>query len=237
MGGTAIGTKLNALSGYPEKCAAHLAEITGKDIHPADNLIAATSDMQGFVVYSAALNSLAAALSKIADDLILLSSGPRTGLYEINLPALQPGSSIMPGKVNPVIPELMNLITFRVMGNNVTVTMCAKNGQLQLNAYEPMILLAVMESQMILENGMKTMKEKCVAGITANKKITEGYIEKSIGIVTVLNPIIGYDRATELAAEALKTGKGILELIREKKILTEEQIKEVLNPAKMAGAK
>ena len=235
MGGTAIGTKLNAVKGFPQKCAAHLAEITGKNIHPADDLIAATSDMQSFVVYSAALKSLAVTISKISSDLILLSSGPRTGIFEINLPALQPGSSIMPGKVNPVIPEVLNLITFRVMGNDMTVTLCAKTGQLQLNAYEPMILLAIMESQMILTNGMKTLNEKCVAGITANEDVCKNYIEKSIGIVTALNPVLGYDKSTELAAEALKTGKGIIELVREKKLLTEDQIKEILNPAKLAG--
>ncbi len=237
MGGTAIGTGLNAVPGFPEKCAEHLAKLLHKPIHPADNLIAATSDMQGFVVYSSALNSLSTALSKIASDLILLSSGPRTGIFEINLPALQPGSSIMPGKVNPVIPELVNLITFRVMGNHATVTTAAKMGQLQLNAYEPVILLAVVESQMILTNGMKTLNEKCVSGITVNEDVVKQYIERSIGIVTALNPVLGYDKATELAAEALKSGKGILELVREKKLLTDKQIQEILDPERVAGLK
>ncbi len=235
MGGTAIGTKLNAVKGFPEQCAKELAELTGKKIHPAKNLIAATSDMQSFVIYSSALRSLAVKLSKISSDLILLTSGPRTGIFEINLPKMQPGSSIMPGKVNPVIPEMMNLITFRVLGNDVTVSFCAHSGQLQLNAYEPMIALAVMESQNILTNGMKTLNEKCVSGITANEEVCKSYIEKSIGIVTALNPVLGYDKATELAAEALKTGKGILELVREKNLLTEEQIKEILDPKKMTG--
>lgn len=235
MGGTAIGTKLNAVKGFPEKCAEKLAELTGKDIHPAKNLIAATSDMQSFVVYSSALTSLATKLSKIASDLILLSSGPRTGIFEINLPALQPGSSIMPGKVNPVIPELLNLISFRVIGNNTTVDFSAHSGQLQLNAYEPVIALAVMESQIILTSGMKTLNEKCVAEITANKEVCKDHIDKSIGIVTALNPVLGYDKSTELAAEALKTGKGILELVREKKLLSEEEIKKILDPAKMTG--
>jgi aspartate ammonia-lyase len=235
MGGTAIGTKLNAVKGFPKECAAQLAELTGKDIHSAPNLIAATSDMQSFVVYSSALKSLATKLSKIADDLILMSSGPRTGIFEINLPAMQPGSSIMPGKVNPVIPEVTNLIMFRVIGNDVTVSFCAHRGQLQLNAYEPMIALAVMESQMLLTNGMKTLNEKCVSGITANEDVCKAYIEKSIGIVTALNPVLGYDKATELAAEALKTGKGILELVREQKLLSEDQIKEILDPKRMTG--
>jgi len=237
MGGTAIGTKLNAVEGFPEKCATHLAELTDKDILSSKNLIAATSDMQSFVVYSSALKSLAIEISKIAGDLILLSSGPRTGIFEINLPALQPGSSIMPGKVNPVIPELLNLISFRVIGNDVTVSLSAHTGQLQLNAYEPMILLAVMESQIILTNGMKTLNEKCVSGITANEEVCKSYIEKSIGIVTALNPVLGYDKSTELAAEALKTGKGILEIVREKNLLTEEEIEKILDPASMTGQK
>ena len=237
MGGTAIGTKLNAVEGFPEKCASQLSELTGKDIHSTPNLIAATSDMQSFVVYSSALKSLATKVSKIASDLILLTSGPRTGIFEINLPALQPGSSIMPGKVNPVIPELLNLISFRVIGNDVTVSFCSHSGQLQLNAYEPMITLAVMESQMILTNGMKTLNEKCVAGITANEDVCKLYIEKSIGIVTALNPVLGYDKSTELAAESLKTGKGILELVREKNLLSEEEIEKILDPASMTGQK
>jgi aspartate ammonia-lyase len=237
MGGTAIGTKLNAVEGFPEKCASQLAELTGKDIHSTPNLIAATSDMQSFVVYSSALKSLATKVSKIASDLILLTSGPRTGIFEINLPALQPGSSIMPGKVNPVIPEVTNLIMFRVIGNDVTVSFCAHTGQLQLNAYEPMIALAVMESQIILTNGMKTLNEKCVAGITANEDVCKLYIEKSIGIVTALNPVLGYDKSTELAAESLKTGKGILELVREKNLLSEEEINKILDPASMTGQK
>jgi aspartate ammonia-lyase len=237
MGGTAIGTKLNAVEGFPEKCAMHLAELTDKDIHSSKNLIAATSDMQSFVVYSSALKSLAIEISKIAGDLILLSSGPRTGIFEINLPARQPGSSIMPGKVNPVIPELLNLISFRVIGNDVTVSLSAHTGQLQLNAYEPMIVLAVMESQIILTNGMKTLNEKCVSGITANEEVCKSYIEKSIGIVTALNPVLGYDKSTELAAEALKTGKGILEIVREKNLLTEEEIEKILDPASMTGQK
>jgi len=174
-------------------------------------------------------------LSKIASDLILLASGPRTGLFEINLPALQPGSSIMPGKVNPVIPELVNLVSFRVMGNDVAVTIAAKTGQLQLNAYEPLALSAILESQKILTNTMTVFKTKCVDGITANEKITQKYIDQSIGIVTALNPVLGYEKTTELAKEALETGKGILELIREKKLLTEDQIKELLDPKKMTG--
>jgi aspartate ammonia-lyase len=180
-------------------------------------------------------DSLSISLSKIASDLILLASGPRTGLFEINLPAMQPGSSIMPGKVNPVIPELVNLVSFRVMGNNVAVTIAARNGQLQLNAYEPLILSAILESQKILTNTMKTFRTSCVDGITVNETVLQNYIDQSVGIVTALNPVLGYKKATELAKEALKTGKGIMELVREKNLLTEEQIQEVLDPKAMTG--
>ena len=235
MGATAIGTGLNAPKGYAEKCAAHLAKITGKPIVPASDMLAATWDQQGFVVYSSALKSLAVKLSKIASDLILLTSGPRAGLAEINLPALQPGSSIMPGKVNPVIPELLNIIAFRVMGNDYSVNLAAHTGQLQLNAYEPLEGLAILESQSLLFTGSDALRTKCVDGITLNEKVLERYIETTVGIVTALNPIVGYERATELANEAYKSGKGILEIIREKKILTEQQIKELLDPVKLTG--
>ena len=235
MGATAIGTGLNVPKGYPEKCAAELAKLTGKPIVPASDMLAATWDQQGFVVYSAALRSLAIKISKISSDLILLASGPRAGLFEINLPAVQPGSSIMPGKVNPVIPELMNIIAFRVMGNDVSVTLAAQHGQLQLNAYEPLEGLAVMESQHLLFRGSNVFRTKCVDGITVNEATLEHYMATTIGIVTALNPVIGYEKATELAAEAQKSGKGILEIIREKKILTEAQIKTLLDPAKLTG--
>jgi aspartate ammonia-lyase len=198
-------------------------------------MIAATWDQQGFVVYSSALKSLAIKLSKISGDLILLTSGPRAGLFEINLPALQPGSSIMPGKVNPVMPELMNLVAFRVMGNDYTVTLAAHTGQLQLNAYEPVEGLAVIESQALLYNTSMAFRTKCIDGITVNERTLEHYMETTIGIVTALNPVIGYEKATELAAEATKSGKGILEIIREKKILTEKQIADLLDPIKLTG--
>jgi aspartate ammonia-lyase len=235
MGATAIGTGINVPKGYPEKCAAHLAELTGKPIVPATDMIAATWDQQGFVVYSAALRSLAVKLSKIASDLILLSSGPRAGLFEINLPALQPGSSIMPGKVNPVMPELMNIVAFRVIANDNAVGMAANHGQLQLNAYEPLGGRALRESQNVIFRTSYAFRTKCVDGITVNEKILQHYMDTTVGIVTALNPILGYEKATELATEAYKTNKGILEIIREKKILTEEQIKELLDPVKLTG--
>ena len=235
MGATAIGTGLNAPKGYAEKCAEHLAKLTGKPIVPAADMLEATWDQQGFVEYSSALKSLAVKLSKISSDLILLASGPRAGLFEVNLPPLQPGSSIMPGKVNPVMPELMNIVAFRVMGNDYSVSIAAHHGQLQLNAYEPLAGLAVIESQGLLYNTSIAFREKCVDGITLNEKTLERYLETTVGIVTALNPVLGYEKSTELAAEAYKTGKGILEVIREKKLLTEPQIKELLDPVKLTG--
>ncbi len=235
MGATAIGTGINVPKGYAEKCAAHLAQLTGKPIVPAPDMIAATWDQQGFVVYSAALKSVAIKLSKISGDLILLTSGPRAGLSEIDLPALQPGSSIMPGKVNPVVPEVVNLVTFRVMGNDFVTTLAAHSGQLQLNAYEPIEGLAMMESQHLLYNTSILFRTKCVDGITVNEEVLAHYMETTVGIVTALNPIVGYEKATELAQEAYKSNKGILEIIREQHVLTEAQIKELLDPVKLTN--
>lgn len=235
MGGTAIGTGLNAPSAFAQRCAERLSELTGKPFEVAEDLIAATTDLHGFVIYSGALRGLAVKLNKIASDLILLSSGPRAGLFEINLPALQPGSSIMPGKVNPVVPELVNLVSFRVIGNDLAVSYAASFGQLQLNAYEPLIASATFESQTLLINTLRTLRTRCVEGITPNPAQLRAYIERSVGIVTALNPVLGYDKATELAAEALRTNKGLLELIREKQLLSEEQIETLLDARKMTG--
>src|SRR5262245_29109643 len=198
-------------------------------------MIAATWDQQGFVVYSSALKSVAVKLAKISSDLILLASGPRAGLNEINLPAMQPGSSIMPGKVNPVIPEVVNMVCFRVIGSDLTVSMAAEGGQLQLNVFEPVIAACVFEAQTMFVNAARTLRAYCVQGITANVGVVQGYLERSIGTVTALNPVIGYERATELAAEAMRTGRGILELVRDQKILSEQQIAAVLDPVAMTG--
>lgn len=235
MGATAIGTGINVPKGYQEKVAAHLAKLTGKPIVPAADMLSATWDQQGFVVYSGALRSVAIKLSKISSDLILLTSGPRAGLGEVNLPALQPGSSIMPGKVNPVVPEVMNIVAFRVMGNDFSVGLAAHSGQLQLNAYEPLAGIAVLESQSLLYNTSIIFRTKCIDGITLNEKTLARYMETTVGIVTALNPIVGYEKATELADEAYKSGKGILEVIREKKVLTEDQIKDLLDPVKLTN--
>src|SRR5262247_327602 len=197
MGATAIGTGINVPTGYPEKCAAHLARLTGKPIVPATDMLSATWDQQGFVVYSSALKSVAIKLSKISSDLILLTSGPRAGLAEINLPALQPGSSIMPGKVNPVVPEVTNIVAFRVIGNDYSVTLAAHSGQLQLNAYEPLAGVAIMESQALLYNVSNLLRLKCIDGITVNEKMLEHYLQTTVGIVTALNPVLGYEKATE----------------------------------------
>jgi aspartate ammonia-lyase len=236
MGATAIGTGLNAPKGYAKKCADHLAKISGFPITLADDLIEATQDTQAFVLYSSALKSLAIKLAKVGNDLRLLSSGPRCGLHEINLPATQPGSSIMPGKVNPVIPEVTNMVAYRVIGNDLVVTISAESGQLQLNAFEPVMAACIFESQKLLVNAANTLRKFCVEGITANKDVLKHYMESSIGTVTALNPVIGYDKATELAAEALQSGEGILEIVREKHILTDAQIDEILNPAALTGS-
>jgi aspartate ammonia-lyase len=235
MGATAIGTGINVPKGYAEKCAKHLADLTKKPIVAAPDMIAATWDQQSFVAYSSALKSVGIKLSKIASDLILLASGPRAGLAEINLPALQPGSSIMPGKVNPVVPEVVGIVAFRVMANDYAVTLAAHSGQLQLNAYEPLAGFASIESQHLLFNVSKLLRTKCVDGITVNEKVLANYMETTVGIVTALNPVVGYEKATELAAEAYKSGKGILQVIREKKILTDAQIKDLLDPIKLTN--
>src|SRR3954464_2224263 len=235
MGATAIGTGLNAPKGYAERTAFHLAKLTGKPIKAAPDMLSATWDQQGFVVYSSAMKSVAVKLSKIASDLILLTSGPRAGLAEINPPALQPGSSIMPGKVNPVIPELVNLVAFRVMGNDYTVTLAAHDGQLQLNAYEPVEGVAMIESQHLLYNTSIAFRTKCVDGITVNEKVLDRYMETTVGIVTALNPVLGYEKTTELAAEAYKSGKGILEIVREQKLLTDKQLADIMDPVKLTN--
>ncbi len=235
MGGTAIGTGLNAPEGYAEKCTTHLAKITGMPIHLARNLIEATQDTQAFVLYSSALKSLAIKLAKVGSDLRLLSSGPRCGLHEINLPATQPGSSIMPGKINPVIPEVTSMVAYRVIGNDLVVTIGAADGVLQLNAFEPVMAAVIFESQTLFVNAARTLREQCVEGITANPEVCKHYVESSIGTVTALNPVIGYDKATELAAEALESGEGIIPLVREKHILTDAQIDEILNPSALTG--
>ena len=235
MGATAIGTGLNAPAGYATKCTEHLAAISGLPVYLAQDLIEATQDTQAFVLYSSCMKSLAIKLSKVCNDLRLLSSGPRCGLREINLPPKQPGSSIMPGKVNPVIPEVVNMVCFRVIGSDQTISMAAEGGQLQLNVFEPVIAACIFEAQTLFVNAARTLRVHCVDGITANPEICRRYVDYSIGTVTALNPVIGYDRTTALAAEATRTDRGIIELIREKGVLTEKEISELLDPVTMTG--
>ena len=235
MGATAIGTGINATPEYSEKCIFYLREITGKEIVIASNLVEATQDTGAFVMYSSAIKRLAIKLSKISNDLRLLSSGPRTGLNEINLPPMQPGSSIMPGKVNPVIPEVVNQIAFKVIGNDLTVTLGAEAGQLELNVMEPVIVQSLFESISILANGMSTLKYRCVDGITANAEHCSNLVKNSIGIITALNPVLGYETSTQLAKEALETNKGVYELALEKKLLSKEELDELLSPGNMIG--
>jgi aspartate ammonia-lyase len=235
MGATAIGTGINADPNYGEKCIAHLRKITGLEVVRAENLVEATQDTGAFVIYSSAVKRLAVKLSKICNDLRLLSSGPRTGLNEINLPPMQPGSSIMPGKVNPVIPEVVNQIAYKVIGNDLTVTLAAEAGQLELNVMEPVIVQSIFESIEMLKNGMMTLKYKCIDGITANVERCRELVENSIGLITALNPVIGYELSTQIAKEALEKNRGVYELVLEKKILTKEELDKLLAPENMVG--
>ncbi|MBK3519077.1 aspartate ammonia-lyase [Carboxylicivirga marina] len=235
MGATAIGTGINSVEGYSEACVKHLCNITGYPIVLASDLVEATPDTGSYVIYSSALKRMAVKISKICNDLRILSSGPRAGFNEINLPPMQPGSSIMPGKVNPVIPEVMNQICFKVIGNDLTVTFAAEAGQLQLNVMEPVLAHSILESIQFLMRGMDTLRTKCIDGITANEDVCENMVLKSIGIVTALNPHIGYKNSTRIAKEALKTGKGVYEIVLEEGILSEEELKEIFKPENMIG--
>ncbi len=230
LGATAIGTGINAHPDYAALARKHLSEVTGIPYVTAGNLVEATQDAGAFVQLSGVLKRVAVKLSKICNDLRLLSSGPRAGLGEINLPAVQAGSSIMPGKVNPVIPEVVNQIAFLVIGNDVTVSFAAEGGQLQLNAFEPIIAHSLFDSLIYLRNGCLTLSERCVKGITANQERLSEHMNRSIGIVTALNPIIGYENATSVAKEALSSGKSVAEVVLSRGLLTREQLDEILRP-------
>ena len=233
MGATAIGTGLNAVPGYAELCAKNLGILLDEPVVSAKNLVEATSDTSGFVAYSGALKKIAIKLSKICNDLRLLSSGPRCGLNEIQLPAMQPGSSIMPGKVNPVIPEVVNQVCFKVIGNDMTITMASEAAQLQLNVMEPVIAHSVMESMQWLDNAMETLLTKCVLGIKANVEHNKELVLGSIGIVTALNPYIGYKASTKIAKRALETGESVYDLVLENNLLSKERLDEILDPKHM----
>ena len=233
MGATAIGTGINADPDYPGKVIHHLQQISKLPVKNADNLVEATQDTGAFVMYSSAIKRLAVKLSKISNDLRLLSSGPRAGFNEINLPPMQPGSSIMPGKVNPVIPEVVNQIAFKVIGNDTTVTLAAEAGQLELNVMEPVIVQSLFESIEMLKNGMSTFKYRCIDGIEANAAHCKKMVENSIGLVTALNPELGYEVCSKLAKEALETGRSVYDLVLEKNLLSKEKLDEILAPENM----
>ena len=233
MGATAIGTGINSDPDYTPLVTKHLADITGIPLVEAKNMIEATSDTGVFVMNSSAVKRLAIKLSKISNDLRLLSSGPRTGLNEINLPPMQPGSSIMPGKVNPVIPEVINQIAYKVVGNDLTITMASEAGQLQLNVMEPIIAYSLLESIDILINGMETLRERCILGITANEEHCKEMVMNSIGLVTALNPYLGYENSSIIAKEAMLTGKKVYDIILEKGMMDEDMLNEVLKPENM----
>ena len=233
MGATAIGTGICAEPGYAERCTAAIREITGWDVTLAEDLVGATSDTVCMVGYSSAMKRIASKMNKICNDLRLLSSGPRCGLNEFNLPARQPGSSIMPGKVNPVIPEVMNQIAYKVIGNELCVTMCNEAAQMELNAMEPVMAQCCFESADLLANGFDTLRIRCIDGITANEERCRRYIHESIGVVTALNPIIGYKNSTKIAKEALETGRGVYEVVLEHGILSKEELDEILKPENM----
>jgi aspartate ammonia-lyase len=230
LGATAIGTGINAPPDYAELVTRRLSAITGIPLVTSPNLIEATQDAGAFVQLSGVLKRVAVKLSKTCNDLRLLSSGPRAGFGEINLPAVQAGSSIMPGKVNPVIPEVVNQIAFEVIGNDVTVTFAAEAGQLQLNAFEPVIAYSIFKSITHLRNGCLVLADRCVKGITANRERVKNLVENSIGVVTALNPYIGYQNATDIAREALNTGRKVYDLVLERKLLSKEQLDEILKP-------
>ncbi|MCW3478459.1 aspartate ammonia-lyase [Neisseriaceae bacterium JH1-16] len=230
LGATAIGTGINAHPDYAAKVCKHLSAITGLPLVTAPNLIEATQDCGAFVQLSGVLKRVAVKLSKSCNDLRLLSSGPRAGFGEINLPARQAGSSIMPGKVNPVIPEVVTQVAYEVIGNDMTVTMAAEAGQLQLNAFEPVIAYSLFRSIQHLANACHTLTEHCVKGITANRDHLRKSVENSIGLVTALNPFIGYAAATEVAAEAHATGGSVFDIVLSHGLLSREQLNAVLNP-------
>lgn len=233
MGATAIGTGICAEPGYAEKCVNALVKITNLPFVLSGDLVGATSDTYCMVGYAAALKRVAVKMNKICNDLRLLASGPRCGLGEFNLPAMQPGSSIMPGKVNPVIPEVMNQICYKVIGNELCVTMAGEAAQMELNAMEPVMAQCCFESIDLMVNGMDTLRTRCVDGIIANKEHCISNVHNSIGVVTALNPVIGYKNSTKIAKEAMATGRSVYDLVLEHDILSKEDLDTILSPENM----
>ncbi len=233
MGATAIGTGLNAHPMYAALVTQKLRELTGIPVSKAANLIEATQDTGAYVQLSGVLKRVATKLSKICNDLRLMSSGPRAGLGEINLPRCAPGSSIMPGKVNPIIPEVVNQVAFQVIGNDVAVTMAAEAGQLELNVMEPLIAYNLFSSINMLGRACQTLGERCIRGITANREVCRRYVENSIGLVTALNPVLGYEKSSEIAKEALETGESVYEIVLQKGYLSQGELEDLLKPENM----
>ncbi|MDZ7762340.1 MAG: aspartate ammonia-lyase [Desulfovermiculus sp.] len=233
LGATAIGTGITAKPEYSSLAVEELSRISGIDFEVAEDLVEATSDVGSFVLFSGVLKRVAVKISKMCNDLRLLSSGPRAGLNEINLPPMAPGSSIMPGKVNPVIPEVVNQVAYQVIGNDLAVTMAAEAGQLQLNVMEPVIAFNILQSLKMLSKAITTLNRRCIRGISANEDQCRKYVDCSIGIVTALNPYIGYENSTRIASKALQTGRGVMDLVLEEGLLSREQLEEILSPSKM----
>ncbi len=233
MGGTAVGTGLNADQEYIKRVVSHLAEFSGFPIKRAQDLIDSTQNTDVYLEVSAALKTCMLDMSKVANDLRLLSSGPRCGLNEINLPPRQPGSSIMPGKVNPVIPEVLNQSAFQIVGNDLTISMASEAGQLELNVMEPVIAYNLLQSIKIMTNVFDVFNKYCLQGITANKEKMETYVNNSVGIITAINPHVGYETAAAIAKEAITTGKPVKDIILEKGVLTEEELNTILDPREM----
>ena len=233
MGGTAIGTGINADEGYLKRIVPTLSEVSKMQFIQAFDLIDATQNLDPFVAVSGSIKACAVTLSKIANDLRLMSSGPRTGFGEINLPPKQNGSSIMPGKVNPVIPEVVNQVAFNIIGNDMTVTMAAEAGQLELNAFEPIIFYCLFQSIDTLAYAVQTFVENCVTGITANEERCRDLVESSVGVITALTPHIGYQHAADIAKKAIKTGESVRKLILTENLLTEDELNVILNPMTM----
>jgi aspartate ammonia-lyase len=235
LGGTAIGTGINTHPEYATCAVGHLVQNTGFPFRLSVHLVEATSDTGSFVLFSGMLKRFATKLSKISNDLRLLSSGPRAGFNEINLPPMQPGSSIMPGKVNPVIPEAMNQVAFQVIGNDLTITLAAEGGQLQLNPFEPVIMYNLLGSLNMLTAAVTMLRERCIEGITANRSVCEAYVQNSIGVVTVFSPYIGYENATRIAQMALVSGEGVVALIEKEGLLEPELIARILSKENLTG--
>jgi aspartate ammonia-lyase len=233
MGATAIGTGINSPPGYAERVTKLLAEVSGLPVRKAENLVEATQDSGSFAQMSGTMKRAAVQISKICNDLRWLSSGPRCGLNEINLPPMQPGSSIMPGKVNPVIPELVNQICYQIIGYDTVVSMAAEASELELNMAEPIIAYDLLHGMMILKNACIMLTSRCIVGITANRDRCRHYVESSIGLVTALNPVLGYEKSAAIAKEALKTGGNVYDLVLEKKWLTKDQLDDLLRPENM----